>query len=118
MDALLISTDLMAISKVGAAASLAGVEVPSASPGIAIEKLGGAEPRLVLIDLTAPISDIEALVNQLRDKAPQAKVLAFGPHVHETKLAAAEAAGCDQVMPRGAFHKQIDTIMASLKAAS
>lgn len=117
MDALLISTDLMAISKVGAAATLAGVEVPSASPNLAIEKLSNESPRLVLIDLTAPVADIERLVNQIRDKAPQAKLLAFGPHVHETKLAAAESAGCDHVIPRGAFHKQLDSLLANLKQA-
>ncbi len=112
----MISTDLMAISKVSAAAGLAGLEVPSASANVAIDKVAEIDAQLILIDLTTPITDIEFLVSQLRNRAPNAKILAFGPHVHETKLAAAEAAGCDRVMPRGAFHKQLDTLLANLKS--
>ena len=73
-----------------------------------------SSPDLIAIDLTAPISDISGLVEALREKKPSAKIIAFGPHVHEAKLEAATQAGCDQVMPRGAFHKQIDAILASL----
>lgn len=114
MSLLLLSTDLMATSKVSAATKLAGVVMTSITPAKALAESNLSTPDLIAIDLTAPISDISGLVATLRDKVPSAKIIAFGPHVHEAKLEAATQAGCDQVMPRGAFHKQIDTILASL----
>ena len=114
MSLLLLSTDLMATSKVSAAAKLAGVVMTSISPAKAMADSDLSSTDMIAIDLTAPISDISGLVEALREKNPSAKIIAFGPHVHEAKLEAATQAGCDQVMPRGAFHKQIDAILASL----
>ena len=114
MSLVLISTDLMAISKVSAAANIAGVAMTSISPSKALSESDFSKVGLIAVDLTASISDIAILVATLRDKAPETKVLAFGPHVHEAKLESATQAGCDQVMPRGAFHKQIDAMLASL----
>jgi hypothetical protein len=47
----------------------------------------------------------------LGDGRPQ--VVAFGPHVHETLLVAAEAAGCDLVLSRGQFFSRLDEIVSA-----
>ena len=39
------------------------------------------------------------------------RVVAFGPHVHEQRLAAARDAGCDLVVSRGQFFSQLETIL-------
>jgi hypothetical protein len=44
---------------------------------------------------------------------PPRKIVAFGPHVHEAKLAAARSAGCDEVISRGRFHAELIEIVAS-----
>jgi hypothetical protein len=60
-----------------------------------------------------PSLDIAALVDQLKLKAASAtRTIAFGPHVHEERLAAARHAGCDRVVSRRQFFSQLDTILA------
>jgi hypothetical protein len=39
------------------------------------------------------------------------RVVAFGPHVHEERLAAARNAGCDEVVSRGEFFARLDAIV-------
>jgi len=68
-------------------------------------------PSLVLVDLTAPALDIAALVVEMKALDPRPTIVAFGPHVHEALLAAARAAGCDQVASRGQFFAQLDGIL-------
>lgn len=64
---------------------------------------------LVLVDLQAR----EALdaVSRVRDAAPGARVVAFGPHVAEDALAAARSAGADVVMTRGAFVRELGALV-------
>ena len=116
MDALLISSDLMATSKADGAAARTGVALRSISPGGAVPLAEAESPRLIIMDLTAPIVDIAQLVTDLRAAASEARIIAFGPHVHEVKLQAAQDAGCDQVLARGQFHKQIDQLLLTIKS--
>ncbi len=109
---LLISTDLMTTSKVDGAAARTGVSLRSVAPDGAVKLAQAESPGLVILDLSAPIADIARLVTDLRAATPEAKVIAFGPHVHEVKLQAAQDAGCDQVLTRGQFHKQIDQLLS------
>jgi DNA-binding NarL/FixJ family response regulator len=69
------------------------------------EKLTG-DCKLLLIDLSLDRLDLSAAIAAVRAAAPKAQVVAFGAHVNEAALAAAEAAGCDLVLPRWQFHKQ------------
>ncbi|TWT47811.1 response regulator [Botrimarina hoheduenensis] len=115
MSALLIATDLMSVSAASGAAQRAGTELRTVGP-TAIEKTltSAAEARqigLIVIDLTAPIADVAALVVWLRSAAPAAQIIAFGPHVQEQRLAAAESAGCDRVISRGQWHKQAEQLL-------
>ena len=115
MSVLLFTTDLMTSSKVDAAARRQGVTLVTVASGTALlEKAGEAGAALVILDLNSPGVDPADLVSKLRGlSAPPRSILAFGPHVHEAKLEAARAAGCDAVISRGQFHAQVDELIAA-----
>ncbi|HVA45666.1 MAG TPA: hypothetical protein VNH11_04700 [Pirellulales bacterium] len=109
---LLITADLACVSAVTGAASRAGAELRTALGTSAIEeRLEGEAPALVIIDLSTPGLKIGELMPELRSRLPQAKVIAFGPHVHTGLLAAARQAGCDLVVSRGELHARIDRLL-------
>jgi CheY-like chemotaxis protein len=90
----------------------------TAAPSVeqAVQSAGGPFTRILIVDLRLPGLDIEALVNRARRANPQVKIFAFGPHVHEQSLAAAKAAGCDEVFTRGQFEGRLETLLSDLKA--
>jgi CheY-like chemotaxis protein len=110
----------MTQSRVAAAAERCGASVQVASDvsGV-VAKCAELAAPIVLIDLMSKPLDVAALVAQLKS-LPQAKlvIIAFGPHVHESLLAAAEQAGCDEVLSRGQFFGQLDATLERLSAAS
>ena len=106
MSVLFLSSDLMFASRLVGAGQALGVPVAMAArPAALAEKLAG-DCKLVLVDLSLDGLDLPAAVAEVRTAAPQARIVAFGAHVNEAALAAAEAAGCDVVLARGQFHKQ------------
>ncbi len=114
MSVLFLTNDLMFSSRVeGVAQSL---EIDLSIVSDADQLLANASSNqvaLVLLDLTMPGSDPEQTVARLRElECPPGAVVAFGPHVHEDTLAAAEDAGCDEVLARGAFSSQMSAILA------
>jgi CheY-like chemotaxis protein len=113
MTVVLLTGDLMVMSRVAGAAARSAVTLLTASNGLqAVEFCRSQAAELLVIDLTMPSVDVAELVVAVRctvNAAP--KVIAFGPHVHEERLAAARAAGCDDVVSRGQFFGQIDTIL-------
>lgn len=120
MDVLLLTTDLIVSSLAGGAASRqAKALVTAGSAAALLERLGQnqqstspAQPRLVLIDLSTTGLNVRELVASLRALATPVRVIAFGPHVHEQRLAEARDAGCDRVVSRGQFQSQIDALLA------
>lgn len=113
MNVLLISPDLMIQSRVAAAAERASVRPPRVVGWQdALSLADAASYRLVLVDLAAPGLDVGRLVSALRERLqPSTCVVAFGPHVHTDKLAAAREAGCDRVLSRGQFDRDVDAIL-------
>jgi CheY-like chemotaxis protein len=106
VSALFLSSDLMFASRLLGAGQALGVPiVVAARPQALAEKLAG-DCKLVLVDLSLEGLDLPAAVAAIRGAAPSAQIVAFGAHVNEAALAAAEAAGCDLVLARGQFHKQ------------
>jgi len=113
MTIVLLSTDLMVVSRVEGAAAKSGQSHRAASNAIQAIDFCRAEPSGVLIvDLGMPTLDVNALVGELKAgaQAPP-RIVAFGPHVHEERLAAARQAGCDEVVSRGQFFAQLDAIL-------
>ncbi len=112
MAALLLTADLMAASKVAGASARSGVSVTIASsPADFLAKAAAATFALMILDLTVAGVDLADFVPRLKSLTPTPIVLAYGPHVHEARLAAATQAGCDEVISRGQFHAQMDEIL-------
>ena len=116
MATLLLTSDLMFASKASAAAARTGGQLQTAmSPAALVDKATGG-PSLIVLDLTMAALNLADVVPQLRTAAPGATIIAYGPHVQEDRLAAAQAAGCDQVLTRGQWNAQMDELLASYGA--
>lgn len=111
MQVLLISTDLMVASMLQGPADAAGLELVTARPASVAER-ADSSTTVALIDLASPMLDVLQLVEDLREAAPAAQLIAFGPHVHVDKLELARQAGCDRVMSRGELHAKAHALMA------
>jgi CheY-like chemotaxis protein len=113
MKIVLLTGDLMVVSRVGGAAMGPGVEmVTASSTQQAAELCDDAGARLLVVDLSMPMLDVSALVRQVKSNGSGGPtIVAFGPHVHEDRLAAARAAGCDQVVSRGQFLGQLGSLL-------
>ena len=114
MTVVLLTTDLMTMSRIDGAASRSGVRLQiasSAQQAATLCRLNSA--GLLIVDLSSPSLDLSELVAAVKacDAAP--KIIAFGPHVHEDRLAAARDAGCDEVISRGQFFGQMDDLLRS-----
>ena len=95
----------MFASRVRAAADAAGLAF----------RLSGQMPddpdiRWVIVDLATRSGAVDGLMEQWSQACPEAKVLAFGPHVQVAKIETAKAAGIPVVMPRGQFDRSIATL--------
>ncbi len=114
MSVVLLSSDLAVLSRVEGAAARAGKSVRIASTVAQVSEFCNDDRcDTVLVDLSLASLDIAALVAQLKStSASTARTIAFGPHVHEERLAAARSAGCDQVVSRGHFFSHLDTVLA------
>ena len=114
MHTLLLTADLMTASRVDGAARQAGTELRTVDTAEnAVAACTDTPAILVIVDLTIQSLDVAALVTALKALAPPPRVVAFGPHVHESALAAARTAGCDEVLSRGQFFAQINDLFAS-----
>jgi len=115
MKAVLLSGDLMVLSRVEGAAATAGAIVRAAnSPRRACELCEAESAELLIVDLASCIDDLPELVGELRTRlGPALRIVAFGPHVHEDRLAAARAAGCDSVVSRGKFFSDLESLFQS-----
>ena len=113
MTVVLLSSDLTVLSRMEGAATRLGQTVRSASgEALAVELCKDDDARTLVIDLSMQSVDLASLVNQLKaNEGSSTRVVAFGPHVHEQRLAAAREAGCDFVVSRGQFLSQLDAIL-------
>jgi DNA-binding response OmpR family regulator len=116
MNVVLLTSDLSVSSAASGAAARASIALKTAFDVATMFSHVRAEPTsLVLLDLGTPRIDPAQIVAELREAADGGlRVLAFGPHVHEQKLAAARDAGCEEVLTRGQFHANLDAIFRSV----
>jgi DNA-binding response OmpR family regulator len=104
---LILSDDLLDSSRIAGHARAAGQEVVTCRDSATLLKALDRRPALALIDLHNPGLAIETVVPVLR--AAGVRVVGFGSHVDVTRLKAARAAGCDEVLPRSAFFDGLET---------
>ncbi|HTQ37951.1 MAG TPA: hypothetical protein VMJ32_02925 [Pirellulales bacterium] len=70
---------------------------------------------VVLLDLNSPGVEPSGLLPRLKALAtPPQTIIAFGPHVHQQKLAAAQTAGCNVVLTRGQFDAQMQSLLTHI----
>ena len=96
-----LSSDLMTLSQLQGAAAACDTPFTSANSWSQAGKHTAEGLALILVDLALAgvHTDMAEQIADLKQKG--AKLVAFGPHVHEQKLAQAKAAGCDEVLSRG-----------------
>lgn len=103
---------MMVSSRLRSTAQGAGVPLEIvASPADLGARLNSAH-RLVIFDLSQPGLDLRGAIAAARSAAPAARIIAFGPHVDEALLASARAAGCDEVLTNGQFHREQGALLA------
>ncbi len=107
MSVLIVCDDLMFTSKVTATARAHGLTAAVArTPADAARKAAGV--GCVIVDLHLPGLDVPALLGELRAAGSRAAVIGFGSHVDVETLKAARAAGCDRVLPRSQFVRELE----------
>lgn len=107
---IMLSGDLMFASRVKSAAQNAGLQF----------QLGGALPagdlaavRYVILDLSTRGGMSSAIAGQCAERCPNARLIAYGPHVHVEKLQAAREAGIGMVITNGQFNAMLSTMFSS-----
>lgn len=106
MTVVFLSSDLMFSSRLLGAAKALNIDLQMVAASANLAGKLSPDCRLVLVDLALDRLDLPAAVDVVRRTTPQARIIAFGAHVNEDALAAAQTAGCDVVLSRGQFHKQ------------
>jgi CheY-like chemotaxis protein len=116
---LVLSDDLVFVSRISATAQSVGLAVRQARTPAELVALARREaPGGVILDLQNPGLDLPALLADLRAACPaMPRVTAYGSHVEAELLRAARGAGCDLVLPRSKFVKELDSNIASWLAA-
>jgi CheY-like chemotaxis protein len=106
--------DLFFQMKLAETAKQLGVEVKVATNGEALMKLMESAPKLVIVDLNARSQPLLA-IEKLRQLRKDIRVVGFLSHVQTELAAQAQAAGCDEVLPRSSFTQNLAAILSVAK---
>ncbi len=117
---LLVGQNLFFSGRVEALAEPLGYDVQRATTeSIFWEKYASCRPALVLVDLEGdePIwtNVLEKLDHQ---ESSGAKIVAFGPHENVATLEPARNLGCDLVLNKGEFNRDLPKIIESIRINS
>ena len=104
--------DLFFQMKLAETAKHLGLEVKVASNADSLLQLLEPPPALVIFDLNARSSPLDA-VKRLRAAQPNLRVVGFLSHVQVDLASQAESAGFDEIMPRSKFSMQLPQILAA-----
>lgn len=109
----LLSRDLIFTSKItGTARALGARVLVAGDPALAQAMIAQWRPAVVFADLAAGDLVAPTVLTALRRQAePDTAFVAFGSHVDTQALAAARAAGCDEVMPRSRFSAELPALI-------
>lgn len=111
MTGLLLSDDLLFISRITGEARALGLTIKAARSADVLLGLARQEtPVCVLVDLANPGLVLPDLLRQL-DELGRPRVVAYGSHVDTATLRAARDAGCDPVLPRSKFVEELPTAL-------
>ena len=116
---LLVLDGLIFLSKLQAAARIQAIEVRAVSVSDAWSRARETSPRGLVIDLNDRSGASVDLIRQLKADGATAgiPVVGFLSHVQADLAASARAAGCDMLLARSAFVKQLPELLAKLDKA-
>jgi DNA-binding NarL/FixJ family response regulator len=100
--------------KVAETAKHLGLELKVATNGDALLGLLEPVPNLVIVDLNARSQPLAA-IERVRAAQKDLRVVGFLSHVQRDLAAQAQAAGCNEVMPRSAFTQNLSAILSAAK---
>jgi ActR/RegA family two-component response regulator len=105
--------DLMFLSRIREAAARAGVAVRAVRTVEDALSACRAGAGRVIVDLDSPrLPAMDALIALQADSAlASVQRIGFFSHVETERAAAARAAGCEVVLPRSAFVRQLDDLL-------
>jgi DNA-binding NarL/FixJ family response regulator len=106
--------DLFFQMKLAETAKQLGVELKVATNSEALMGLLEKEPKLVIVDLNARNQPIET-IEKVRQTRKDLRVVGFLSHVQRDLAAQAQAAGCDEVLPRSSFSQGLAEILSIAK---
>jgi len=117
---LLVGQNLFFLGRVEVQAEPFGYEVQWAKTQSAFsEYYAGRRPALVLVDLEGDESIWTNVLQEMdHQEAEKVKVVAFGPHEDVAMLERAKNLGCDLVLNKGEFNRDLPKIIESVKADS
>lgn len=111
---LVLCDDLIFFSRISGAARAAGLlvrQTKTSADALALARQ--VTPAGVIVDLQNPGLDLPSFLAELKAECPvMPRVVAFGSHVEATALKAARQVGCDRVMPRSQFAKELEGAIA------
>lgn len=108
--------DLFFASKIAETARQVGVAVEFASSRQALLDKTAEPPALIILDLGAATLEPLALIALLKAGPQAARVVAFVNHERTDLIEQARQAGCDEVMTRGAFAKNLPGMLTEMAA--
>jgi CheY-like chemotaxis protein len=112
MAVLFLTSDLVFSSRLASAGQRLGITVSAISSiDAAVARMQGEAVKLVILDLATGNIDVGTAVPKLREAGNDVRIVAYAPHVHEARLHAARAAGCDEVLSRGGFDAHMDDLL-------
>jgi DNA-binding NarL/FixJ family response regulator len=106
--------DLFFQMKLAETARQLGVEVKVAANGDALMDLMESAPKLVIVDLNARGQPLQA-IEKVRQSNKDIRVVGFLSHVQTQLAAQAQAAGCNEVLPRSSFTERLAAILSTSK---
>jgi CheY-like chemotaxis protein len=108
--------DLFFQAKLVETAKQVGVELRTCTtPDALVSEIAASRPRLVIVDLNARSNPLEA-VERVRADSAQIPLIGFLSHVQVELAERARAAGCQDVMPRSKFTRDLATILRQVKS--
>ena len=106
--------DMFFAAKINGAAAESGRTIERVKTDEQLEALAANPPALVIIDLNSdrldPLEAIRFLKS--REELTAVPIVSFVSHVQTDLIRAAQAAGCDYVLPRSAFTQRLHQIVA------
>ncbi len=112
--------DLLFLSRVREAARAQGLEVRGVGRPSGLLPACSPPPRVVILDLDSTRLPALPALEVLRAEPALAgvRVVGFFSHVHAERAQAARAAGCDHVLARSAFVRELPALLASPQAGA